>query len=268
MESGDEVDLYGASYGDFSSSLYAGIREEVFDQDLGQTGWMTADEQDRYLSWLDLHDSAKLLDVACGSGGPTLRLVRETGASVVGIDVHEQGIEAARQQTADARLEARATFEVVDASGRLPFPDESFAALVCIDAVNHLPDRVSVLSEWYRVLEPEGRLVYTDPIVVTGALSDEEMRIRSSIGFYLFVSEGFNERLLQETGFELREVEDRTGNMARMGRRWFEERSEREVDLREVEGDASFDGQQAFFRTTAELAEERRLSRFVYYAQR
>lgn len=268
MESGDDVDLYGASYGDFGSSLYAGIREEVFGQDLGQTGWMTANEQDRYLSWLDLHEGVKLLDVACGSGGATLRLARETGASVVGIDVHEQGIEAARQQTAAAGLEARATFKVVDASGRLPFPDDSFAALVCIDAVNHLPGRVSVLSEWYRVLEPEGRLVYTDPIVVTGALSDEEMRIRSSIGFYLFVPEGFNERLLPEAGFELREVEDRTENMARMARRWLEARSERDVELREVEGEATFEGQQTFFRMTAELAEERRLSRFAYYARR
>ena len=194
-------------------------------------------------------------------------MVRETGASVVGIDIHLEAVEAAREQAAAAGLDDRSTFEVVDAARRLPFSEGCFSDLVCVDAINHFQDRASVLAEWCRILAPGGRLVYTDPIVVTGALTDQEMRVRSSIGFYLWVPAGLNERLLGEKGFEGEQVEDRTEYMARMARRWLEARRKREADLRAVEGGESFDGQQRFLETTARLAEERRLSRFVYYAR-
>ena len=54
-----------------------------------------------------------LLDVACGSGGPALQLVRETGASVVGVDVHEDAIALAGIA---ARAEPRASFRRTDAA--------------------------------------------------------------------------------------------------------------------------------------------------------
>lgn len=266
MVSDDAVDHYGASYDHFASELYGEIRREAFGEDIGQNGWSTAEEQDGFLGWLALDRDDRLLDVACGAGGPTLRVARETGASVVGLDVHREGIEAARAQVREAGLEASATFGVADAAGTLPFPDDAFDGLTCIDAVNHLPDRASVLAEWARVLAPGGRLAYVDPIVVTGALTDEEMRVRSSIGFYLFVPEGLNETLLEAAGFELRAVEDRTENMAQMARRWLEARRKRAAELWEVEGETTFEGQQRFFRTCARLAEERRLSRFAYHA--
>lgn len=267
MACDETVDLYGASYGQFATELYAEIRREAFGEDIGQNGWLTAEEQDVFLTWLGLDRGDRLLDVACGSGGPALRIARETGASVVGVDIHEEGIEAARTQAREAGLGGRARFEVADASHPLPFDDEAFVGLVCVDAVNHLTDRASMLADWARLLAPRGGLVYTDPIVITGPLSDGEMRIRSSIGTYLFVPEGFNETLLEEAGFEVRAVVDRTENMARLARRWLEARAAREADLREVEGEDTFAGQQCFLRTTARLAEERRLSRRAYHAR-
>lgn len=263
----DEVDHYGASYGGFASRLYADIRREAFGEDIGQNGWLTADEQDRFISWLAPGPDSRLLDVACGSGGPTLRVARKTGCSVVGIDVHVEGIEAARQQAESEGLADRAAFRRADASEPLPFPEAHFDGLVCIDAVNHLPDRARVFADWRRVLAPGGRLVFTDPITVTGPISDEEMRIRSSIGFFLFVPKGTDEALLDAAGFEVEDVEDRTENMARMAERWLAAREARAADLRKVEGDETFDGQQRFFRVAARLAGERRLSRFAFSAK-
>ena len=267
MTSDDTVDHYGASYGQFATDLYAEVRRAAFGEDIGQNGWLTADEQELFLDWLALDPDDRLLDVACGSGGPTLRIAEATGASVVGVDLHEEGVEAARAQARERGLEGRARFEVADASRPLPFDDEAFVGVVCVDAVNHLADRASVLTEWARLLAPRGGLVYTDPIIVTGPLSDGEMRVRSSIGHYLFVPEGYNEARLEEAGLEVRAVVDRTENMARMARRWLEARAEREADLRKIEGEKTFEGQQRFFRTTARLAEERRLSRRAYYAR-
>jgi hypothetical protein len=63
---------YKSNYGNFQSELYTQIRREAFGKDIGQNSWLTADEHDRFLQWLDLSSDAKLLDVACGAGGPAL----------------------------------------------------------------------------------------------------------------------------------------------------------------------------------------------------
>jgi ubiquinone/menaquinone biosynthesis C-methylase UbiE len=69
---------------------------------------------------------------------------------------------------AEAREWLRVSFQLVDAGQRLPFPDASFDALFCDDAINHLPDRARLFADWHRVLKPGGRLLFTDPVVVTG----------------------------------------------------------------------------------------------------
>src|SRR5262245_60330407 len=78
---------YSAAYGNFASELYAEIRTEAFGEDIGQQSWLSAEEQDRLIDWLDLQPNHRLLDVACGSGGPTLRIVERTGCRVRGIDL-------------------------------------------------------------------------------------------------------------------------------------------------------------------------------------
>lgn len=262
------VDHYGAQYGNFASELYAQIRSETFGEDIGQNGWLTADEQDLLLTYLSLDSGSKLLDVACGSGGPTLRIARMTGCSVHGVDTHRQAIEEARARSDREGLSERASFEQLDASQALPFPDSSFDGLICVDAINHLPNRRIVFSDWARLLRPGGHLVFTDPIIVTGPLTNEEITIRSSVGFFLFVPSGTDERLLEETGFSIVETIDRTENVARMAERWRSARGARSRELREIEGDATFEGQQRFFEVAGRVAAERRLSRFAFHAVR
>lgn len=264
----ETVRHYDAQYGQFATKLYADIRAETFGEDIGQNGWITAEEQDLFVEWLALGPGTRLLDVACGSGGATLRIARRTKCMVHGIDIHTQGIEAARTAAQRSQFELQATFEIANAAERLPFPDASFDAVICIDAVNHLPDRQSIFREWARVLRPGGRLVFTDPIVVTGWLTNEEIAIRSSIGFFLFVPAGVDEQLLGDAGFSSVTAVDRTENMARMASRWRTAREARAAELRQIEGEQTFDGQQRFLQTAARLASERRLSRLAFRAVR
>jgi SAM-dependent methyltransferase len=262
------VDHYGAQYGHFASQLYGDIRAETFGQDIGQNGWLTVDEQDLFRSWLGLRPEHVLLDVACGAGGPSLRLARTSGCQVRGIDLHQDAVSRARAQAARDGLSERAGFDKVDAGKPLPFDDGSFDGVICVDAVNHLANREQVFREWARVLRPDRRLVFTDPIVVTGPLTNEEIAIRSSIGFFLFTPVGANERLLAQAGFEVVELADRTENIATIAARWRGAREAREADLRRIEGPATFEGQQRFFEVAGRLAAERRLSRFSYCARR
>jgi SAM-dependent methyltransferase len=269
MADQDEVvDLYGASYGGFARDVYAEVRREAWGDEIGQNSWLTRDELERFAAQLELGGASRVLEVGCGSGGPAVHLARLTGCEIVGVDVHADGIENATRMARESGLGARATFVRADASETLPFESGSFTALLCVDAINHLPDRARVLADWARMLAPGGRMLFTDPITVTGALSSEEIAIRASIGYFLFVPPGEDDRLLRAAGLRPAAVDDATENMAAVAERWRAARAARAGALREIEGAETFDGQQRFLEVTARLARERRLSRLVYLADK
>jgi 2-polyprenyl-3-methyl-5-hydroxy-6-metoxy-1,4-benzoquinol methylase len=259
---------YNANYGNFQTELYGQIRSEAFGEDIGQNSWLTADEQDRFLELLNLSPGKTLLDVGCGAGGPALRISARTGCSVVGIDVHEQAITTARSLAVQRGLEECAEFRIADAAAKLPFADASFEAITCIDAINHFPDRQRVIGEWARLLKPGGRLLFTDPITVTGALTDAEISVRSSAGFYMFVPHGYDERLIKQCGLQLLVCEDVTANVAKVAEGRHLARASRSIALREIEGDQAYDSQQEFLDVAARIAREGRLSRFLYVSTR
>src|SRR5262249_15062775 len=153
---------------------------------------------------------SRVLDVACGSGGIADRVAARTGASIVGVDLHAAAIAQARERPETVALGGRAEFHVADASGPLSFPDASFNAVMCIDAINHLRDRGAVLAEWRRLLGPAGCILFTDPVVVTGPLDGREIALRSSIGSFVFMPPGENERLIEAAGFRVVETRDQT----------------------------------------------------------
>jgi 2-polyprenyl-3-methyl-5-hydroxy-6-metoxy-1,4-benzoquinol methylase len=262
------TDHYDANYGNFQTDLYSQIRQEAFGEDIGQNSWLTSVEQDMFLSWLDLSPGKTLLDVACGSGGPALRIAATTGCSVVGIDVHEQAISTANSLATERGLTKLVEFRVADAAEQLPFADAQFDAITCIDAINHLPDRRRVIAEWARLLKLGGRLLFTDPITVTGPLTNAEIAVRSSIGFFLFVPPGHDERVLGECGLRLRVRRDVTPNMAELAERRHAARASRSAAVRQIEGDQTYEAQQEFFDVAARVARERRLSRFVYVSEK
>ena len=259
---------YDANYGNFQTELYAKIRREAFGEDIGQQSWLTSDEQDMFLGWLDLSPGKILLDVACGSGGPALRIAATTGCSVVGIDVHKQAISTANSLASQRGLTKLIEFRVADATKRLRFPDAKFDAITCIDAINHLPNRPRVIAEWARLLQPGGRLLFTDPITVTGPLTNAEIAVRSSIGFFLFVPPDYDERVLEQCGLWLLACKDLTANMAELAERRRAARSSRSTALREIEGDQTYEGEQEFYAVAARVAREGRLSRFVYVSEK
>jgi SAM-dependent methyltransferase len=157
---------YDANYGNFQTELYAQIRREAFGEDIGQNSWLTSDEHNNFLEWLDLASGKVLLDVGCGAGGPALRIAAITGCSVVGVDVHEHAVATAVSLAAQRGFAERTKFHVANAGGPLPFSDASFDAITCIDTINYLPDRQRIIAEWTRLLKQRGRLLFTDPVTV------------------------------------------------------------------------------------------------------
>jgi 2-polyprenyl-3-methyl-5-hydroxy-6-metoxy-1,4-benzoquinol methylase len=259
---------YDANYGNFQTELYAQIRREAYGEDIGQNSWTTAVEQDKFLGWPELTPDKTLLDVACGAGGLSLRAAAVRGCSITGVDIHERAIVTANSFAAERGLAKHASFQIANAGEPLPFPVASFDAVMCIDAINHIPDRRRTLTDWVRVLKPGGKLLFTDPITITGPLTDNEIKIRSLGGFYLFVPEGFDERVLGECGLRLLKRENATRNMAEIAERRWTAREARKNALQEIEGKEGFDEQQEFLATAAKIAKENRLSRFAYLAEK
>jgi len=242
------------------------MRREVYGEDLGQQGWRNSEEEAEMGVLLRLDASCRLLDVACGSGGPSLAMAERTGSRVTGIDVEPAAIAYAEALAVRRGLAGQATFLAVDCAGRLPFEDRSFDAVLCVDAINHFPDRFETLVEWARLLRPGGRILFIDPTVVTGGVSKAELDVRASLGFYLFVPPGLNEQAILAAGMKVLRVEDRTEAIAEIATRWFQVRQRRRSEAQAEEGSEFYDRRQRFLEVTAELARSRRLSRFLFLA--
>ncbi len=260
------IDLFDSTYSNFTEQVLQSVREATFGRDIGQNSWLTADEYDRLISWLRLLPGDHALEVASGSGGPARYLAQHANCHVTGIDANESGVKTATENASQART--RVTFKLADANSQLPFGDNTFDALVCIDSMNHFPDRSNVLREWRRVLRPEGRAVFTDPVVITGPVTNDEIALRSSIGLFLFVPPEVNDRLIANAGFKLIEKEDVSENAAIVSGRWHDARERYRNELIEIEGEERFEGLQRFFAAVQLLTSERRLSRIVYLVEK
>jgi SAM-dependent methyltransferase len=262
------VDLYDSHYARMDDEVYRSIRAKTYGVDIGQESWITAEECDRFCDWLGIEAGQRALELACGTGGVAIRIAQLKGASVVGADINALAIDAAKKRAASQGMVGKVEFLAADADSQLPFADQSFDAVLCNDAINHFRDRRQVLQEWGRVLRAGSRCLFTDPVVVTGLVSNEELAARSSIGFFLFSAPGANDALLRAAGFEVERAVDVTAGLVETSRRWREARAERRADLVALETDAKFEAIQKFLAAVHTLGVERRLSRFAYVGRR
>jgi len=98
----------------------------------------------------------RILDVACGVGASTRRLIDSYAAElIVAINISEAQIAEAK------KLVPECTFLQMDAT-RLDFSDDRFDAVICVEAAFHFDTREDFLREGLRVLKPGGSLVLSD----------------------------------------------------------------------------------------------------------
>ena len=112
---------------------------------------------DRVVDALVVEPGARVLDVACGTGGVALRAAR-AGADVVGIDISADQLAKARLAAEEAGLAIR--FEEGDCQ-ELPYRDGEFDAVASAFGAIFAPDHQRAAIELARVCRPGGRLVVT-----------------------------------------------------------------------------------------------------------
>lgn len=99
-----------------------------------------------------------VLDVGCGGGILSESLAGE-GAEVTGIDITREVLEVARlhQLESGAQVDYHC-MTVEDLAARQP---ESFAAVTCLEMLEHVPDPLSVVNACARLLQPGGQLFFS-----------------------------------------------------------------------------------------------------------
>jgi hypothetical protein len=92
-------------------------------------------------------------------------MLAKIGATVVGIDIAPAALELA-QQNAERNLSkqelARISFRAYDGI-RIPAEDGAFDFVLLFEAFHHLPNQLSLLREYHRVLSPHGILGFAEP---------------------------------------------------------------------------------------------------------
>jgi SAM-dependent methyltransferase len=112
---------------------------------------------------LELIPAPFVLDVATGTGRLQRALMRQPAfdGRIVGLDLSRRMLREAVRRT--AQFADRLTYIWQDAR-RLPFDDDVFDAVTCLEALEFTPDPREVLAELVRVLRPGGVLLVTNRI--------------------------------------------------------------------------------------------------------
>lgn len=109
--------------------------------------------------WLGPTDGQTILDCGCGRGF-YLKMLRHLGsARLFGVDLELPYLRKARRNTAHLPAILVGNASIYD----LPFPDETFDAVILSEILEHVDRDVDALREILRVLKPGGLALLTVP---------------------------------------------------------------------------------------------------------
>lgn len=176
---------------------------------------------------LGLQPGARVLDAGCGVGDVARTLAKENGLDVTGVDILDFNLINARRRSEAAGLADRTRFVRADYH-RLPYRPESFDAVYTMETFVHAADPETVLSEFFRVLRPGGRLVMFEySRTPDDQLSEQSRRALETVcelaamPTWLRLNHHELERLLEKAGFLVEDAADVTERMLPMLRAFY-----------------------------------------------
>ncbi len=162
-----------------------------------------------------IDETSKVLDVGCGNGTTATWLCRASGAHVTGIDLSGVRIENAVESLSKVPdLAKKLAFEKASAT-ELPFPDGAFTHVWSQATIYHVPEKVKVLEEAYRVLQPGGCMIFDDLTKPRTNVSKsarkfvyDRLLFDTDFSFYSYID------ALRETGFRVLQARDLSSHLA------------------------------------------------------
>jgi ubiquinone/menaquinone biosynthesis C-methylase UbiE len=170
---------------------------------------------DRLIALAGVQACDRVLDVCSGLGGPARYLAWKTGCSVTGLDLTASRVEGAAELTAAAGLAPQVRFVHGNAL-QLPFDDASFTLAIGQEAFAHIPDKPRLVAGIARVLQPGGRLAFSDILCRQPLPAEDARRLYEGMRFSEIASEAQYRGWLHQVGLEVLQAIDLSDEWTRI----------------------------------------------------
>lgn len=124
----------------------------------------------------------RVLDIGCGLGAPAIRMARDYGCRVTGINISREQVRLGFELIAAERMTGSVSIMLGDAR-ELPFADASFDAVVCVEVAGDIcvveADKQRLVDELFRVLRPGGHVGFSDLALRSSPTRAERRALRA-----------------------------------------------------------------------------------------
>lgn len=150
---------YSSAASPVQERIWREVYGDEYPEGVDPYSYVSRSELARFAEEVSVGPGEVLVDVGCGRGGAGLWVASATGADLIGIDIAESALVAARERAA-AMGRANATFLRGEFEATT-LEDASVDATMSVDALLFTPSKSAALAELRRILRRSGRLVLT-----------------------------------------------------------------------------------------------------------
>lgn len=149
------------------------------------------------LSYLDVQNGDKVLDIGCGGGRTVGKLCDMVGSGkVYGVDYSELCVKKSRELNRKNVLCRKAVIEQASVS-ELPFEENSFDKITAVETYYFWPDKQNDLKEVLRVLKTDGRLMLVFEMLFDEQNPDKWTAVENRLGIQAVREEDIHNNLLE-----------------------------------------------------------------------
>ena len=160
---------------------------------------------------LNLSEGSKVLDAGAGSGFVAAYMAEKHGLHVTGIDVTTVHVRDAQNIIQSRGLQEQVSVQMGDYHDLSAFSDASFDGIYTMETFVHADDPMKVLSNFHRLLKPNGVLVLHEAeFQYDSELLQEVLRLSHCENT---LNEGSYKEMLAQTGFKDVSAEDLSDNV-------------------------------------------------------
>lgn len=261
-------DGYENFYRDFETPLMQEIRRQIYGEDIGLHNWGTIQELRNDHARLNISKTSRIADLGCGPCGALTAILAAARCRGTGVDRSAAALRAGQARAAGLGVADLMDVQMADLDEPLPFPSASFDAIQAVDTVPHLRDRQRFFLEVARLLRPGGRFLCIDSCILTGAISNQDLNHRLAWGYTQIAPMGWNDGLLEATGFQLVDCEDRSAVACRIAEVKASVYRQYRAELKEKIRSLDFEPYLLFLETAAKLWRQGVMARMMFYAKK